>query len=386
MTDTTARRRGHGEDAIYFDAAKNRYVGAISLGFGPDGKRIRRKVTGRTKQDVRDQLKALHAELDRGLHTSATYTVRQAVDDWLEGGLPGRSERTGSIYQEALMPLLERIGAKPLRELTARDVRKGLEALGDRLSTRYLQIARASLARAIRYAEAHDLVGRNVATLVDAPKGQVGRPSRSLTLDQSLVLLEAARESRLNAYVVISLTVGVRTEEARELHWDHVDLDGDPSAARPMPPSVAVWHSARQGGDTKTAKSRRTLALPQAAVQALREHCKRQMEDRLAAGALWQDHGLVFASAIGTPLDAANVRREFRKITEAAGLGTGWAPRDLRHTFVSLMSADGVPIEEIARLAGHNRTATTELVYRHELRPVITTGAEVMDRILNLRG
>ena len=73
------------------------------------------------------------------------------------------------------------------------------------------------------------------------------------------------------------------------------------------------------------------------------------MEDQLAAGTLWQDHDLVFASAIGTPLDAANVRREFRKITEAAGLGVGWAPRDLRHTFVSLMSADGVPIEEIAR-------------------------------------
>jgi hypothetical protein len=50
------------------------------------------------------------------------------------------------------------------------------------------------------------------------------------------------------------------------------------------------------------------------------------------------------------------------------------------------MSADGVPIEEIARLAGHNRTATTELVYRHELRPVIATGAEVMDRILNMSG
>ncbi len=104
---------------------------------------------GRTKQEVRDKLKAVHAELDRGLHTSATYTVRQAVDDWLEGGLPGRSERTRSIYREALIPLLERIGAKPLRELTARDVRKGLEALSDRLSTRYLQIARASLARTI---------------------------------------------------------------------------------------------------------------------------------------------------------------------------------------------------------------------------------------------
>ena len=232
MTDDTARRRGHGEDAIYFDAAKNRYVGAISVGFGPDGKRIRRKVTGRTKAEVRDKLKAVHNELDRGLHTSATYTVRQAVGDWLEGGLPGRSERTRSIYREALKPLLEHIGLKPLRELTARDVRRGLEALSGKVSTRYLQMARAALARAIRYAEAHDLVGRNVATLVDNPTGQIGRPSRSFTLAQSLALLEAARESRLNAYVVLSLAVGIRTEEARELHWDHVDLDGDPSAAR----------------------------------------------------------------------------------------------------------------------------------------------------------
>ena len=83
-------------------------------------------------------------------------------------------------------------------------------------------MARAALARAIRYAEAHDLVGRNVATLVDNPTGQIGRPSRSFTLAQSLALLEAARESRLNAYVVLSLAVGIRTAEARELHWDHV--------------------------------------------------------------------------------------------------------------------------------------------------------------------
>jgi len=382
MADLKAKRRRRGEDAIYFDTAKNRYVGAVSLGFGPDGRRVRRKVHGRTKQEVRDKLKTLHAELDPGLRTSPTYTVRQAVEDWLRDGLPGRAERTRSVYREATAPLLEHIGSKPLRELSAGDVRAGLDALSGGLSTRYLQIARASLARAFRYAEAHDLVGQNVAALIDPPKGQVGRPSRSLTLDQARALLEASAGSRLNAYVVLSLTVGVRTEEARELRWDHVDLDGTPEADPPGPASVAVWRSVREGGDTKTPKSRRTLALPQTAVQALKEHRKRQAEDRLATGSLWQDHGLVFASAVGTPLDAANVRREFRKITEAAGLGEGWAPRDLRHTFVSLMSAGGVPVEEIARLAGHNRTATTELVYRHELRPVITTGAEVMDRIL----
>ena len=62
-----ARRRGHGEDSIYFDATKNRYVGAVSLGLGPDGKRIRRKVRGKTKQEVRDKLRALHQELSAGV-------------------------------------------------------------------------------------------------------------------------------------------------------------------------------------------------------------------------------------------------------------------------------------------------------------------------------
>ena len=147
--------------------------------------------------------------------------------------------------------------------------------------------------------------------------------------------------------------------------------------------TVAVYRAVRHGGDTKTLKSRRVLKLPQIGVDALAKLRADQAADRLLAGSTWQDHGLVFCTSLGTQMDAANVRREFRKVTEAVGLGRGWSPRDLRHTFVSLMSADGVPIEEIARLAGHNRTATTELVYRHELRPVIRSGAEVMDRLFD---
>ena len=80
-------------------------------------------------------------------------------------------------------------------------------------------------------------------------------------------------------------------------------------------------------------------------------------------------------------LDQHNVRREFQQITRAAGLGTDWVPRELRHAFASIMSAGGVAVEEIARAAGHKQTSTTELVYRRELRPVITTGAEAMDEI-----
>ena len=75
-------RRGHGEGSVYRDAANGTWVGAISLGWRPDGTRIRRKVTGRTKTDVREKLKRLRAEADAGLKTSACYTLAKAVDDW----------------------------------------------------------------------------------------------------------------------------------------------------------------------------------------------------------------------------------------------------------------------------------------------------------------
>ena len=55
--------------------------------------------------------------------------------------------------------------------------------------------------------------------------------------------------------------------------------------------------------------------------------------------------------------------------------------QELRHAFVSVMSANGVPVESIALLIGHDRTTTTESVYRHEIRPALTQGAEVMDKV-----
>jgi integrase len=200
--------------------------------------------------------------------------------------------------------------------------------------------------------------------------------------------MAAARGTRLDAYIVLSMLTGLRTEEVRALRWDHV-VAWVGGQWQPVTEAgfdhgqlaVFVRRSDRAGGDTKTPRSRRTLALPRRCAEALREQRVRQLADRLSAGPLWQDHGLVFASAVGTPLDNHNVRREFRVITEAAGLGTTWVPRELRHTFVSLLSAHGVPVEAIALLAGHNQTSTTELVYRHQIVPALTRGAEVMDEI-----
>jgi hypothetical protein len=101
-----ASRRGYGEDGIYFDhrgdcrdsalhkSCAGRWRGVVSLGFDADGKRLRRKVSGQTKAEVKDKLKSLHSELDAGLRTAQGYTVEKAVADWLEEGLPGRTVKT----------------------------------------------------------------------------------------------------------------------------------------------------------------------------------------------------------------------------------------------------------------------------------------------------
>jgi integrase len=330
-----SKRRGQGEDSIYWDESKNRYIGAVSLGFSPSGARIRKKVTGRTKTEVWDKLRELHRQVEGGLRPRRRYTVEDALEDWLAVGLDGLSARTVTLYRGTIAKALrEELGSIRLTDLTASDVQK------------------------------------------------------ALTLEQAVALMAAARGTRLEAYIVLSLLSGMRTEEARALRWDHVvawvSVQWEPVAEAGFDHervAVFVWRAERAGGDTKTPESRRTLALPRRCVEVLREHRARQAEDRLAAGSAWQDHGLVFASAVGTPMDDHNVRRMFRVITEEAGLGTGWVPREMRHTFVSLLSARGVPVEAIALLAGHNQTATTELVYRHQIVPALTRGAEVMDPI-----
>jgi len=410
---TTRRRRG--EDGISFehrgpcsDPQRHRHCpglwrGELMLGYTGDGKRQRRKVSGKTKAAVVDKLRDLHTQLDTGITPKAgyaQYTLRQAAQDWLEHGLEGRSAKTVTKNQNVLEPILTVIGARKLRDLSAADVRQALAAMATEYSTTAVSMGHLALKRAIRHAEANDLVSRNVAILADTPRGQEGRPSKSLTLDQALVVMTAARtlpvmELRpglkdvrrpaelMHAYITLSLLCGLRTEEARALRWAHVDLDGDPAARPPIPPYVAVWRSVRAHGETKTERSRRTLALPQVAVQALRAWTGSQAGEQLAAGPGWQDTGLVFTNHVGAALDAGNVRKMFKRICTETGVGDNWTPRELRTTFVSLISHQGVSIEEIARLVGHATTRTTEIVYRRELRPVITTGAEIMDQLFS---
>ena len=370
-------RRSRGDGGLHWDESRQRWIATATVGFDGRGKRITRKASGATKTAAKAKLRELLRDQETGRAArSGHYTVGDAVHDWLTYGLTGRSPVTVSNYTTiAHKHIVEQLGARKLRDLTADDVDRWLRAEARVVSTRTLRLMHSLLNRAVRHAMARDKVMRNVVDLCSVPAGRAGRRSKSLTFSQAEKLLRAAEATPMHAYIVLSLLTGARTEELRALRWQDVDLVGEPDEDPHVPPSIAVVRSVRMDGDTKTRRSRRRLAIPNRAVRALQAHGERP--EVTAAS-----DELVFATGNGNALDPHNVRRSFRRVVAAAGLdATEWTPRELRHSFVSLLSDAGVPLEHISRLVGHSGTAVTEAVYRQQLRPVLEHGAIAMDEI-----
>ena len=218
-------------NSIYYDRSRDRWTGTITVGWKPDGRRDRVTIRGRTKTEVKDKLRAKHAELAAGIRTPANYTVEQCLKDWLEA-LNTQAESALTGYPVMVRHLAGLIGNVKLTELKVRDVDFALGKLAKRLSTRSVRLARMILIQAIRNAMVNDLVVRNVADLAAVPTGKPGRPSRSLDLDQALAVLDAAGGERLWPHVAVSMLGGIRTEEARALRWSEVDLEAGTNGGR----------------------------------------------------------------------------------------------------------------------------------------------------------
>jgi integrase len=377
MTERGRRPRGQG--GVSWDEKRQRWIAEKTVGYDGRGKRIVRKASGTSQSAALRELDKRVKAYQAGLAVrSEHYRVKQVVEDWLEHGQGDVDDATRArnriMCETHIIP---KLGGRKLRELGPDEVDAWLKAQSESLATSTLRRLRAILILVVKRAIRRGLVDRNVVELCDVPRGRAGRRSKSLTLEQAQAVLTQTAEDPLHCYVVVSLLTGARTEELRALRWEHVHLEAEP-------PHVEVWRSVRRTGDTKTRQSRRTLALPAHAVQRLKEHRLRQAEARLQAES-WADPGIVFATSRGTPMDAANVRRDFRRALKLVpGIEPAeWTPRELRHSFVSLLSASGLRIEDIANLVGHQGTRVTEQVYRHELRPIIQTGATAMDALFD---
>ena len=308
-----ADNRSKGEGGLHWDMTRKRWIATVTVGYDARGKRVVRKKHFRTRTEATVGLRQLVRELESGeLNSASDVTVADIVNDWLEHGLTRQVDATtDQLASLAKRHVIPRLGKRKLKELKASEVDAWLRSLSTTLSTDSLRRLHSCLNRSIRRAMARDLVSRNVAAMVDIPRGQLGRPSRSLTPEQVDAILTRTTADPIHAYIVLAVMTGARTEELRPLLWNNVHLGTQTINGLAGPPHLEVWRSVRSGGDTKTRRSRRTLVLPNLCVQALKEHRLVQEGIRRSAGPRWEEHGLVFTTAVGTVMDAGNVRRQF---------------------------------------------------------------------------
>jgi integrase len=222
-------------------------------------------------------------------------------------------------------------------------------------------------------------VPENVAAATTPPKPQP-KEIRPLDSEQAKTLLEAARGERLEALFVVAVTGGLRIGELLGLRWEDIDLErGAMRVARTL-------SGAKSGPRFTTPKNGkgRTIMLTRQAVEALRSHRKRQNEERLMVGLLWEDYGLAFPSTTGRPLSRNSVdRRCFKPLLRRAGLPPATRLHDLRHTCATLLLGQGVHPKFVQELLGHASIAITLNRYNHWIPAMGDRTARAMEAALS---
>ena len=193
-------------------------------------------------------------------------------------------------------------------------------------------------------------------------------------------MLQAAQQGRNAARWTVALAVGLRQSEALGLRWSDIDLDGGTLTVRRGLHRVAGKGLVYE--EPKAERSRRTLALPTPLVQALRRHRTVQLEEREAAGSLWEEeHDAVFAQANGRPIDKHSDWQAWKALLRRAGVREVRL-HDGRHTAATLLLSEGVHPRVVMELLGHAQMRTTTDTYSHVMPALAKEAAERMGAAL----
>jgi integrase len=372
-----------------------------------------RYVYGRTRREAMDKRAQLEAKLAQGLPEDPHQTVAGAFARWLDVTLPqyvraGRlAASTMDSYRDNarlhILPPRDGIGHVRLTELSAATVRDWQDRLSRKpagrqpragprrtLSPRTVAYCREILHKMIADAIRDETAGltRNVVDLVEPPKARAAEPV-ILAPGEVSALLTAMATDRWWCYWLVAFLLGFRRGEGLGMRWQDLDLE-----RRVWTPGMQVQ---RQRGDVdpatgkrprgrlvakelKTAESRKPVALPAAAAEALAAWQREQRRQRMAAPA-WADLDLVFTTGLGTAVEPRNMNRQWEKVRARAGITRPARLHDLRHACASYALAGGADLKTVQRMLRHARISTTQ-VYVHALEDVPRAGADVMDRVL----
>lgn len=386
----TGKQRANGEGTIY-KRQDGRYEGACYVLIA-DGTIRRKRVYARTRKEVVEKLAALQRQSRDGIPMpTRSWKVGEYLAYWLEHVVrPNSKPKTHQGYEVVVrVHIVPVLGTRRLTALQAADVRRLLAHVQNRCrccaeeidvrrpekrrrccavgrccesfpSTRTLQQVHAVLRNALQNAVREELIMRNVAQLVRVPSPKY-RVNRGISAEQAHELIEASQDDRLHALYVLTLYLGMRRAELLGLRWSDVDLD---TGHLEIVQTLQRVDGELRFVPAKTDASERTLPLVGRCLDVLRKHRAGQSWEASEAGDAWQDHGLVFPSRIGTPMEPDNLRRSWYPLRARVG-----AHRvrfhDLRHTCVTLLLDLGVPPHIVREIAGHSDIGVTMKIYAH---------------------
>lgn len=359
-----AKRRGNNEGTI--TRRKDGRWEARYTAHTADGPK-RKTIYGKTRQEVAEKLTKAMADRDRGLvFDSEDLTVGEYLNRWLTDTVRGTvRESTYEANTWAVKTHLEpAFGKVKLTKLTPAHVQGFYRSKLDAgLSPSTVHKLHTVLHKALKQAVRWNMIPRNVTEAVTPPR-PAAEEMKPLSREETQKLLEAARGDRLEALYILAVHTGMRLGELLGLGWEDVKLD---SRRLQLRRGLTLSGNRLVLGELKTKRSRRTVHLTERATTALRDHRKLQLEERIQYDGLCEDHGLVFTTHTGTPINPSNVRRRsLYPLLERAEL-----PKirfhDLRHTCATLLLSEGVHPKYVQELLGHANISQTLDTYSHVL-------------------
>lgn len=368
----------------------------------PDTGETRRRQTQRRgftrEKDAKRALRDVLGDVDDGsyIDPDGATVAQYLTDEWLPSikprGATGARRHRGTVaastwdrYRRDLNRyVIPHIGGVRLQELGPSDLDRLYDHLereggqgGKPLGAKTIANVHGTLGKALSDAVKRGRIRRSPADAISPPTAERSRTSRWWSVEELQAFVYHVEEDELRALWLVLCTTGARIGEVAAMTWDDLDLDeGTWRIEWTLGKVAGQWQWKVR---PKSEASRRTIRLHRLVIEALRDHKRRQNEDRLLVGPAWmegfRDHqglartGLVWTRADGSIITPRAIYHVFVKLTGEAGLPV-IRVHDVRHSYASAALADATgwhSVKVLSQRLGHASVAITLDTYSHVL-------------------
>lgn len=366
----------NGKEYTYWEA---RYTAGYDPG---SGKQIQRSITGKTQKEVAQKLKAATAAIDEGTYTAPSkMTVGQWLDIWTSEYLGAVKPRTVDLYKGVVKARIKPgLGSVKLETLTPHTVQSYYNGLSkEGLAPKTVKNIHGILHKALQQAESNGYIKTNPADSCILPRA-IRKELKPMDEDMITAFLKAIQGHQFGDLFTVTLFTGMREGEALGLLWDCVDLTKGTITVDKQLQLIRGSGGQYQMVPTKNSKSR-SITLAASVTKVLRDVKRKQLENRLRYGPLWEDSGFVFTDELGHHLSASSVYKSFKKVMEQIG-SPETRFHDLRHSYAVASIRSGNDIKTVQENLGHATAAFTLDVYGHVTEKMKQESAAQLDQFI----